>query len=69
MSLVFRIAAFCSYRRSSATRFLSVPIFGTLISTTSPDRKYFGGSNRAPAPVGVPVAMTSPVFNGMNVER
>ena len=31
-------------------------------STTSPSRRYFGGSKRAPAPLGVPVAMMSPGF-------
>jgi mono/diheme cytochrome c family protein len=45
---------------SSITRFLSVPMPDTSTSITSPGTRYFGGSNRAPAPVGVPVAMMSP---------
>src|SRR5215213_5299656 len=45
---------------SSTTRLLSVPISGTATSTTSPAFSQRGGSNRAPAPTGVPVTTMSP---------
>ena len=47
---------------SSRTRLRSKPMPGTWTSTTSPAFRYFGGSNLAPAPFGVPVAMMSPGF-------
>src|SRR5437870_5657961 len=51
------------------TTLRSVPISGTCTSTVSPLRKYFGGSKRAPAPVGVPVAIRSPGVSRMKLER
>src|SRR6185503_20425330 len=54
---------------SSTTTLRSVPISGTWTSTVSPLRKYFGGSKRAPAPVGVPVAMRSPGVRRMKLDR
>ena len=43
------------------------PISGTAISTTSPDTSQRGGSKRAPAPVGVPVTITSPTFSVVKI--
>src|SRR6185503_18503537 len=54
---------------SSTTTLRSVPISGTCTSTVSPLRKYFGGSKRAPAPVGVLVAMSSPGVRRVKLDR
>ena len=48
---------------SATTVFFSVPISGTMISTTSPAFSHFGGSNPMPVPTGVPVEITSPGFS------
>ena len=53
---------------SSATVLRSVPMPVTSTSTTSPGLSHFGGSKRAPAPVGVPVEITSPGFSAAQVE-
>jgi hypothetical protein len=53
---------------SSITPLRSTPIFSASTSMTSPGFKYRGGSNRAPAPVGVPVTMTSPGASVVKVE-
>jgi hypothetical protein len=45
---------------SSTTGLVSVPMPGTDTSTVSPGLSQRGGSNRAPAPTGVPVTMMSP---------
>src|SRR5262245_50316789 len=52
---------------SSTTRLLSVPISGTEMSTTSPALSQRGGSNRAPAPTGVPATMMSPGFSVVKI--
>jgi hypothetical protein len=46
---------------------LGVPMPETEISTTSPAVDQRAISNRAPAPVGVPVAITSPSFKALKV--
>ncbi len=53
---------------SSATAFRSVPMPETSTSTTSPGLSHLGGSKRAPAPVGVPVEITSPGLSAAQVE-
>lgn len=53
---------------SSTTPFLSVPMPSPSTSMTSPGLSQTGGSRRAPAPVGVPVAMTSPGTSVVNDE-
>jgi len=53
---------------SSATVFRSVPMPETSTSTTSPGLSHLGGSNRAPAPIGVPVEITSPGLSAAQVE-
>src|SRR5437660_1755647 len=51
------------HHNSSSTIVLRrMPRLGDSTSTTSPGTSHFGGSKRAPAPVGVPVAMRSPGF-------
>src|SRR5207302_8819001 len=53
--------------RSSATLLRSTPISGTSTSTTSPRLSQRGGVKRAPAPVGVPVAIMSPGLSVVKV--
>lgn len=53
---------------SSTTVLRSVPMPETSTSTTSPGFSHLGGSKRAPAPVGVPVEITSPGFSAAQVE-
>ena len=53
---------------SSATVLRSVPMPVTSTSTTSPGFSHFGGSKRAPAPIGVPVEITSPGLSAAQVE-
>ena len=55
-------------KTSSATVLRRVPIPSALTSTTSPGVSQIGGSNRAPAPVGVPHRMVSPGTNVVKVE-
>lgn len=50
------------------TGFRNLPSFSISISTTSPDRRNFGGSKPMPTPSGVPVAMMSPGSNVMPLE-
>ena len=67
----FRGCIFMLLRRhtiSSSMPFRKIPRPVADTSTTSPGFKYFGGSKRAPAPVGVPVTMMSPGCKVMNVE-
>ena len=54
---------------SSATVLRRMPILADSTSTTSPGLSQRGGVNRAPAPVGVPVAIMSPGFRVAKVER
>jgi hypothetical protein len=53
---------------SSATTLRNRPIPSASTSTTSPGFSQIGGSKRAPAPVGVPVTITSPGTSVANVE-
>src|SRR5579863_9156871 len=53
---------------SSMTLLLSRPIPAASTSITSPAFNHFGGLNRTPAPVGVPVEITSPGRKVMKVE-
>lgn len=57
-----------SLHPSSITVLRSVPMPVTSTSTTSPAFSHFGGSNRAPAPMGVPVEITSPGLSAAQVE-
>ena len=62
-------AAACLGVYSSSTGLRRVPISGTVTSTTSPGSSHTGGSKRAPAPVGVPVKITSPASSSTKVDR
>ena len=53
---------------SSATLLRKMPMPSASTSTTSPGFSQIGGSKRAPAPVGVPVTMTSPGTSVVKVE-
>src|SRR5262249_39032848 len=53
---------------SSTTPLRKMPTPSASTSMTSPGFRYRGGSNRAPAPVGVPVTMTSPGTSVVKVE-
>src|SRR5690606_2755321 len=48
------------WHHSSRTPFRRAPMPSAETSITSPGTNHFGGSKRAPAPVGVPVTMMSP---------
>ena len=53
---------------SSATLLASMPMPAASTSTLSPGTSHFGGSKKAPAPVGVPVEITSPGFSAVKAE-
>src|SRR5665213_483732 len=53
---------------SSATGLLRRPIPAASTATTSPGLSQIGGLNRTPAPVGVPVEITSPGRSVVKVE-
>ena len=54
---------------SSTTALERTPMPDTSTSTVSPGTSHFGGSKRAPAPLGVPVRITSPGSSVVKVER
>ena len=58
-----------AFTSSRCTTFFRTPTPDTSISTASPACRNFGGSKRMPAPIGVPVAITSPGSRVVKVER
>ena len=59
---------FVVVQASSTTPLRKEPMPSAATSMTSPGFRYRGGSNRAPAPVGVPVTMMSPGTSVAKVE-
>jgi hypothetical protein len=56
------------YPTAFSTVFRKIPIFSIWTSQTSPAFIKIGGVREKPTPEGVPVAMTSPGFNGTSAE-